>query len=150
MNGNAGKGWLQYSHEGFLERAVRTQIWFISERGIKKSDNYVVVWAISGRGRFGRYTSAPICKEILTAFKEVNVYAPPPPCAALFDFNVESVHSSDLANVLDLERVSVRSCHHCAQLLHKELGVSSFARATPYIYNTKEKIEHYRSYERCG
>lgn len=77
----------------------------------------------------------------LTQFREVTVYGPPPPRAALCAFNVDGVHSSDLATMLDLEGVAVRSGHHCAQPLHRELGVSSSARASLYVYNTKEEID---------
>lgn len=77
----------------------------------------------------------------------MTVYIPLPPHAALYAFNVESVHSSDLATMLDLEGVSVGLCHHCAQLLHRELAVSSSAPATTYIYHTKEEIENYRAME---
>lgn len=77
----------------------------------------------------------------LTAFKEVNVYGPPPPRVALCAFNVRGVHSSDLATMLDLEGVAVRSGHHCAQPLHKALGVASSARASLYVYNTMEEVD---------
>ena len=81
--------------------------------------------------------------DSLTAFKEVTVYGPPPPRAALCAFNVAGVHSSDLATMLDLEGVAVRSGHHCAQPLHRELGVSSSARASLYVYNTKEEVDKF-------
>lgn len=77
----------------------------------------------------------------LTEFREVTVYGPPPPRAALAAFNVDGVHSSDLATMLDLEGVAVRSGHHCAQPLHRELGVASSARASLYVYNTVEEID---------
>lgn len=79
--------------------------------------------------------------EKLTQFREVTVYGPPPPRAALCAFNIDGVHSSDLATMLDLEGVAVRSGHHCAQPLHRELGVSASARASLYVYNTKEEID---------
>lgn len=77
----------------------------------------------------------------LTQFREVTVYGPPPPRAALCAFNIEGVHSSDLATMLDLEGVAVRSGHHCAQPLHRELSISSSARASLYVYNTREEID---------
>lgn len=77
----------------------------------------------------------------MTQFKEVTVYGPPPPRAALCAFNVDGVHSSDLATMLDLEGVAIRSGHHCAQPLHRQLGINSSARASLYIYNTKEEVD---------
>lgn len=81
--------------------------------------------------------------EQLTQFKEVTVYGPPPPRAALCAFNIDGIHGSDLATMLDLEGVAVRAGHHCAQPLHRELGVSSSARASLYIYNTKDEIDRF-------
>lgn len=77
----------------------------------------------------------------LTAFQEIEVYGPPPPRAALCAFNVRDIHSGDLATMLDLEGVAVRSGHHCAQPLHKALGVTSSARASLYVYNTLEEVD---------
>ena len=37
--------------------------------------------------------------------------------------------------------VAIRVGHHCAQPLMKALGVSSTARVSFYIYNTKEEID---------
>lgn len=79
--------------------------------------------------------------ERLTGLKEVRVYGPRSPRAALCAFNVDGVHSSDLATMLDLEGVAVRSGHHCAQPLHRELGVASSARASLYVYNTREEVD---------
>jgi len=37
----------------------------------------------------------------------------------------------------------IRSGFHCAQPLHQKLGLSSSARASFYIYNTKEEIDQF-------
>ena len=58
--------------------------------------------------------------------------------AALCAFHHESVHPSDLSSFLDIDGVAIRAGHHCCQPLHTELGVSHSARASLYIYNTKE------------
>lgn len=79
--------------------------------------------------------------QSLTAFEEIDVYGPPPPRAALCSFNVRGIHSGDLATMLDLEGVAVRSGHHCAQPLHKALGVTSSARASLYVYNTTQEVD---------
>ncbi|WP_088810340.1 MULTISPECIES: cysteine desulfurase [Listeria] len=61
--------------------------------------------------------------------------------AGLVTFNLDGVHPHDLATVLDEEGIAVRAGHHCAQPLMKWLGVNSTARASFYIYNTKEEID---------
>ncbi|EFR86816.1 cysteine desulfurase 2, ic, partial [Listeria marthii FSL S4-120] len=45
------------------------------------------------------------------------------------------------ATILDEDGVAIRAGHHCAQPLMKWLDVSSTARASFYIYNTKEEID---------
>lgn len=61
--------------------------------------------------------------------------------AGLITFNLKDVHPHDLATALDSEGIAVRAGHHCAQPLMKWLGVSATARASFYIYNTKEEID---------
>ncbi|EPV2396220.1 cysteine desulfurase [Staphylococcus pseudintermedius] len=61
--------------------------------------------------------------------------------AGIITFNLKDVHPHDVATALDTEGVAVRAGHHCAQPLMKWLNVSSTARASFYIYNTKEDID---------
>ncbi|UBH13726.1 cysteine desulfurase [Macrococcus armenti] len=61
--------------------------------------------------------------------------------AGLITFNLEGVHPHDLATALDSHGIAIRAGHHCAQPLMKWLGQSSTARASFYIYNTKEEID---------
>jgi cysteine desulfurase / selenocysteine lyase len=79
----------------------------------------------------------------LTAFEEVTVYGPPPPRAALCSFNVAGLNGTDIATMLDLDGVAVRSGHHCAQPLHRALGVESSARASLYIYNSTADVDSF-------
>jgi cysteine desulfurase/selenocysteine lyase len=37
----------------------------------------------------------------------------------------------------------IRTGFHCAQPLHQKLGLPSSARASFYIYNTKEEIDKF-------
>jgi cysteine desulfurase / selenocysteine lyase len=79
--------------------------------------------------------------DSLAQFKEVRVYGPRTGRAALCTFNVHGLNGTDIATLLDLEGVAVRSGHHCAQPLHRELGVESSARASLYVYNTKSEVD---------
>lgn len=63
------------------------------------------------------------------------------PRAALCAFVVDGVHPSDLSSFLDMEGVAIRAGHHCCQPLHQSLGYSHSARASLYIYNTKEDVD---------
>jgi len=56
-------------------------------------------------------------------------------------FTVQSIHPHDLAQALDWEGVAIRAGFHCAQPLHKRLGLEATARASFYLYNTREEID---------
>lgn len=58
----------------------------------------------------------------------------------LVAFNLRGVHSLDLATWLDQRGVAVRSGHHCAQPLHRALGVESSLRASFSIYNDSDDV----------
>jgi cysteine desulfurase/selenocysteine lyase len=56
-------------------------------------------------------------------------------------FIVESIHPHDLAQVLDGAGVAIRAGLHCAQPLHERLGLMATARASVYLYNTRQEID---------
>ncbi len=56
-------------------------------------------------------------------------------------FNVGDVHAHDVASILDVEGVCIRSGHHCAQPLMERLGVPATSRASFYLYNTMEDVD---------
>lgn len=56
-------------------------------------------------------------------------------------FTLDSVHPHDVAQVLDREGIAIRAGHHCAQPLHRRLGVDATARASLYLYNTRREID---------
>ena len=58
-------------------------------------------------------------------------------------FNLEDVHSHDLATALDLDGIAIRAGHHCAQILMRRLGIAASARASLCFYNSKEEIDQF-------
>lgn len=56
-------------------------------------------------------------------------------------FTVDGVHPHDLMQLLDSRGVAVRGGHHCAEPLHRRLGVQSSARASGYLYTTRAEID---------
>lgn len=81
--------------------------------------------------------------EQLAQIDGITVYGPQDVSkrTGVITFNLEGVHPHDLATILDEEGIAVRAGHHCAQPLMKWLEVSSTARASFYIYNTKEEVD---------
>ena len=61
--------------------------------------------------------------------------------SGVVSFLHENIHAEDLAHLMDAGGFAVRTGHHCAQPLMEALGVSSTARASFWIYNTKEEAE---------
>lgn len=55
-------------------------------------------------------------------------------------FEVIGVHPHDVGQYLDSRDIAVRVGHHCAQPLHRALGVSATTRASTYLYNTEQDI----------
>ena len=63
--------------------------------------------------------------------------------ASVISFAIAGTHSHDLATLLDLEGVAVRSGQHCAHPLLQWLGVGTTCRASLAFYNTHEEIERF-------
>ncbi len=61
--------------------------------------------------------------------------------AAVISFLVEGAHAHDLATLLDLEGVAIRSGHHCAHPLMQHFGVPATCRASLAFYNTHEEVD---------
>lgn len=55
--------------------------------------------------------------------------------------DIARVHPHDVAQVLDQEGIAVRAGHHCAQPLHRRLGLAASTRASLYLYNTPQDID---------
>ncbi len=59
----------------------------------------------------------------------------------IIPFGIRGLSSHDVALFLDNYGIMVRSGFHCAQPLHDLLKLSSSARVSFYIYNTREEID---------
>lgn len=59
----------------------------------------------------------------------------------IVSFNIDSVDPHDAALFLDARNVCIRTGSHCAQPLHRHLGVEQSCRVSLGIYNTKKDID---------
>ncbi|OGZ06915.1 MAG: hypothetical protein A3D65_04420 [Candidatus Lloydbacteria bacterium RIFCSPHIGHO2_02_FULL_50_13] len=59
----------------------------------------------------------------------------------IVSFVCDFAHPHDIAEVLARDHVAVRPGHHCAEPLHKALGVNATTRASFHVYNTKEDVD---------
>ncbi|MGC8967778.1 MAG: aminotransferase class V-fold PLP-dependent enzyme [Thermus sp.] len=74
----------------------------------------------------------------------LRVYGPKgPDRGGVIPFTLGRLHAHDLATFLDQEGIAVRAGHHCAQPLHRRLGLAATARASFYLYNTREEVDRF-------
>lgn len=77
-------------------------------------------------------------------FPEVRIFGPKGnDRGGVIAFSLGSLHAHDLATALDQYGVAVRAGHHCAQPLHRKLGVASTARVSFWLYNTTEDVDRF-------
>ena len=79
--------------------------------------------------------------KLLEQNKNVNLYGGAENRGGVIPFNVKNIHPHDLAKFLDTDGICIRAGHHCAQPIMNKLEISATARASFYLYNTKEDIE---------
>jgi cysteine desulfurase/selenocysteine lyase len=81
--------------------------------------------------------------ERLSSLKGLTLYGPADPAGrgGLISFHDPAVHAHDMAQLLDARGVAVRAGHHCAQPLHRRLGVAATTRASFAMYNSHDDIE---------
>lgn len=56
-------------------------------------------------------------------------------------FTLDDVHPHDIAEILDKHGIAVRAGHHCAMPLHEKFDIPATARASFYLYNTREEVD---------
>jgi cysteine desulfurase/selenocysteine lyase len=81
--------------------------------------------------------------ERLAELDGVEIYGPTPEQGrgGLVSFNAGDVHAHDLSSLVNDHAVAIRAGDHCTQPLHDELGVAASARASFYVYNTREEVD---------
>ncbi|MFZ5605615.1 MAG: cysteine desulfurase [Pseudomonadota bacterium] len=79
--------------------------------------------------------------EELRKIDGLRIFGNAPDKAAVISFTIDGVHSHDLATLLDLEGVAVRSGQHCAHPLLQWLGVGTTCRASLAFYNTHAEVD---------
>ncbi|HET7325094.1 MAG TPA: cysteine desulfurase [Halococcus sp.] len=78
----------------------------------------------------------------LAEFDDIEIYGPPAgERAGLVSFNLDGVHAHDLASIMNDHGVAIRPGDHCTQPLHDVLGTAASARASFYLYNTKDEVD---------
>tara|TARA_B100000929_G_C15204222_1_gene316878 strand:- start:161 stop:556 length:396 start_codon:yes stop_codon:yes gene_type:complete len=84
-------------------------------------------------------------QELLRKNNSVKLVGNPKKKGAVLSFTIDGVHPHDIATILDEDGVAIRAGHHCCQILHNKLGLTSSARASLGIYNTKDDLDKLNS-----
>ena len=79
--------------------------------------------------------------EKMKSINGISIYGNAPERTPIISFNIEGVHSLDLAHFLDYEGITIRSGHHCCQPLMHALDITACARASFYFYNSVDEID---------
>ncbi len=81
--------------------------------------------------------------ERLAAVPELTIYGPMDPMVrgGAVSFTLADIHPHDLQTILDQHGVCVRAGHHCARPLMRILEVPATARASFYVYNTRDEVD---------
>ncbi|PRI10310.1 aminotransferase class V-fold PLP-dependent enzyme [Leucobacter massiliensis] len=69
--------------------------------------------------------------------------ADPAKRVALAAVSVEGLHAHDVGQFLDEQGVLVRVGHHCAQPLHRALGIASSTRASVHVTTTEDEVDRF-------
>jgi cysteine desulfurase/selenocysteine lyase len=98
-----------------------------------------------GMGKIARYEHQIVAYalERLEEVPGVRIFGPAAEHkGAVVSFSLAGIHPHDVAQILDEQGVAVRAGHHCAQPLHEKFGLPATARASFYLYNTFEEVDH--------
>jgi cysteine desulfurase/selenocysteine lyase len=81
--------------------------------------------------------------ERLAEFDDIDILGPDASHqrGGLVSFTLDSVHPHDISEILNDYCVAIRAGDHCTQPLHDKLGKTATARASFYIYNTRDEID---------
>lgn len=78
----------------------------------------------------------------LSAIPGVRVMGPTNiPRIGVAAFDVEGVHPHDVGQYLDSTGIAIRVGHHCAQPLHRKLGLAATSRASTYLYSLPSEVD---------
>jgi len=115
--------------------AFAEAIKFLEEIGVKNIENYLNKLTKYFLKRFSELKTFKIVGNL----NEKNR-------ASIFSFIHEKLKAHEIAKILDRDGIMIRSGYHCAHPLMRYLNLYEYggtARASLYIYNTKEEIDYF-------
>lgn len=84
------------------------------------------------------------CYKKLKDIEDIDIYYPKENReGSIIAFNIKNIHPHDVSQILDYYNINIRVGHHCAQVLHRFLGINSSCRVSISFYNTYEEIDKF-------
>ncbi|HSX26748.1 MAG TPA: cysteine desulfurase [Chlamydiales bacterium] len=77
----------------------------------------------------------------LQSIPNLKIIGTAPDKGPILTFTIASIHPLDIATLLDLKNIAIRSGHLCAQPLLRAFQLTSAARASFALYNTLEEVD---------
>jgi cysteine desulfurase/selenocysteine lyase len=101
---------------------------YLGMKAVRQHEHDLTAYALGALGELG---------------PEMRVFGPRDAAlkGGVMSFEYAGIHPHDLGTALDYEGVAIRAGHHCAQPLMQRLGVPATARASFYLYNTREEVD---------
>jgi cysteine desulfurase / selenocysteine lyase len=103
---------------------------YLESAGMDKIEEYIGTLAAYAWDRFSSFPGVKLLCEGTNA-------------SGIFSFYHPDIHSHDLSHILNKYHVCLRAGHHCAQPLHRKLGIVSSLRLSLYFYNTREELDRF-------
>lgn len=93
---------------------------------IKEYDEYLIRYMING----------------LSKLDNVELYNPKAN-VAIASFNIKGIFAQDVGSYLNKYHIAVRTGNHCAKILNNIIGTDQSIRASMYLYNNTDEIDHF-------
>ena len=61
--------------------------------------------------------------------------------SGVISFTMGDAHPHDISTILDSKGIAIRAGHHCAQLVMQHFDISATARASFYLYNSRDDVD---------
>lgn len=79
--------------------------------------------------------------DCLSSLNDIRILGPKQGRAGVVSFSLKGAPTQDLITLADQRGIALRGGHHCNQPLMRKLGLEATARASFYLYNTREEID---------
>lgn len=85
---------------------------------------------------------AAYAHEQMAALGFLRILGPgPKERSGLVTFTMKDVHAADIVTAANEFGIALRGGHHCTEPLHHKLGIPASARASFYLYNTRDEVD---------